>query len=240
MDNCNDINCCNKCMNQNCCICCKGDTGATGADGVTPIIGINGNWWINGVDTGMPSQGMPGQPGTQGVADTISVKETLTVDSTTPANVVDDYQSGTHNLSFYIPKGQDSPQNTLAVAQLNKTSTQTLNAVGQIANFNINQNFENCNTTQTGVIVNNGGLYKIDYGFTFSSVGSITLCIYIDDLDISMSNLLFTTANLSNSGSLLINLDDNNEISVRVISITGEAILPEDIMNGYLIVTPAV
>ena len=35
----------------------KGDTGAAGADGVAPVvtIGDNGNWFINGVDTGKPS-----------------------------------------------------------------------------------------------------------------------------------------------------------------------------------------
>ena len=50
----------------------KGDTGAAGAngadgaDGVTPEIGENGNWWINGEDTGKPSRGEVGQDGAQG------------------------------------------------------------------------------------------------------------------------------------------------------------------------------
>ena len=53
----------------------KGDTGATGAagqdgkDGHTPeiTIGDNGNWFIDGVDTGKPSQGAPGLDGADGV-----------------------------------------------------------------------------------------------------------------------------------------------------------------------------
>ena len=44
----------------------RGATGATGADGVTPEIGENGNWWINGEDTGKPSRGEVGQDGAQG------------------------------------------------------------------------------------------------------------------------------------------------------------------------------
>ena len=38
----------------------KGDPGA---DGDTPVIGENGNWWIGGVDTGKPARGPQGKPG---------------------------------------------------------------------------------------------------------------------------------------------------------------------------------
>jgi hypothetical protein len=34
-----------------------------GEDGDTPEIGINGNWFIKGVDTGLPSRGIQGEPG---------------------------------------------------------------------------------------------------------------------------------------------------------------------------------
>lgn len=37
-----------------------------GEDGETPQIGDNGNWWIGGFDTGKPSQGEQGLPGTDG------------------------------------------------------------------------------------------------------------------------------------------------------------------------------
>ena len=43
--------------------------GKDGNNGATPYIGENGNWWINGVDTGKPSRGdtgKTGEPGTQG------------------------------------------------------------------------------------------------------------------------------------------------------------------------------
>ena len=36
---------------------------ADGENGVTPNIGENGNWWINGEDTGIPAQGKDGQNG---------------------------------------------------------------------------------------------------------------------------------------------------------------------------------
>lgn len=38
----------------------KGDTGATGADGITPHVGSNGNWFIGDNDTGIPATGPAG------------------------------------------------------------------------------------------------------------------------------------------------------------------------------------
>ena len=35
-----------------------------GIDGSTPYIGENGNWWVGGEDTGKPSKGEDGEPGT--------------------------------------------------------------------------------------------------------------------------------------------------------------------------------
>ena len=40
--------------------------GAKGADGVTPHIGDNGNWYLGGTDTGNPSRGATGAPGKGG------------------------------------------------------------------------------------------------------------------------------------------------------------------------------
>ena len=37
--------------------------GKDGKDGDVPIIGTNGNWWISGVDTGIPAQGKDGKNG---------------------------------------------------------------------------------------------------------------------------------------------------------------------------------
>lgn len=45
----------------------KGDTGAQGPQGYTPNIGANGNWFINGVDTGSSSIGIEGPQGPQGI-----------------------------------------------------------------------------------------------------------------------------------------------------------------------------
>lgn len=42
----------------------KPSKGADGEDGDVPEVGPNGNWWIDGVDTGDPSKGTDGEDGT--------------------------------------------------------------------------------------------------------------------------------------------------------------------------------
>ena len=44
----------------------KGDTGAAGTAGSVVTIGANGNWFINGTDTGKPSRGVAGPAGADG------------------------------------------------------------------------------------------------------------------------------------------------------------------------------
>ena len=48
-------------------------SGADGENGVTPNIGDNGNWWINGEDTGIPAQGKDGQDGQDGEMPDITI-----------------------------------------------------------------------------------------------------------------------------------------------------------------------
>ena len=44
----------------------KGDPGAKGADGITPTIGANGNWYLGDTDTQKPSRGEKGADGAAG------------------------------------------------------------------------------------------------------------------------------------------------------------------------------
>lgn len=61
----------------------KGDTGAVGpagprgADGYTPEIGANGNWFINGTDTGHPSRGEDGAGGSGSDVDLTPITDRL-------------------------------------------------------------------------------------------------------------------------------------------------------------------
>lgn len=50
--------------------------GADGADGITPHIGDNGNWYLGDTDTGKPSRGAAGAPGKDGADGHTPVKGT--------------------------------------------------------------------------------------------------------------------------------------------------------------------
>lgn len=47
--------------------------GGSGADGITPHIGANGNWWIGDTDTGVKAAGTNGSNGADGVSPVVSV-----------------------------------------------------------------------------------------------------------------------------------------------------------------------
>ena len=54
----------------------KGDKGADGANGITPTIGTNGNWYLGTTDTGKPSRGEKGDTGATGSDGKTPVKGT--------------------------------------------------------------------------------------------------------------------------------------------------------------------
>lgn len=68
--------------------------GAKGADGVTPHIGDNGNWYLGSTDTGKPSRGATGAPGKDGHSPVVTATKsgkttTISVDGAAIATVED-------------------------------------------------------------------------------------------------------------------------------------------------------
>lgn len=183
--------------------------------------------------------GADGADGIDGVSDRISIEETITGDAGTPASVEDDFTMGVHHLTFTIPKGEDAPANQQSMAQLYTTTAQTLNTVGQIFDFAINQNFRNSLTTQQTVQVLAGGTYKIEFGFVFSSATTVVMSLYVNGAETVNTRLSFSDTMLNNHASVLIVLNANDELSVRVQQITGAGVLQNGVLNGYLILTPA-
>ena len=63
----------------------KGDPGKKGEPGDTPYIGVNGNWWVSGKDTGVPASG-GGSGGSYNIGDGLKLDRqtnTLSVDTAT-------------------------------------------------------------------------------------------------------------------------------------------------------------
>ena len=72
-----------------------GTDGANGADGVTPHIGENGNWFIGETDTGVAAQGPAGKDGIDGVngKDGVDGKDFVVEDLTKPYDRFDNLVS---------------------------------------------------------------------------------------------------------------------------------------------------
>lgn len=93
----------------------KGADGAAGADGVTPHIGDNGNWYLGTTDTGKPSRGEKGDTGPSGKdgakgdpgkAATIRVGNVTTGAAGTPASVSNVGTDEAAIFDFTIPQGE--------------------------------------------------------------------------------------------------------------------------------------
>ena len=86
----------------------QGIQGVPGADGHTPIItiGINGNWYVDGTDTGIKAQGPQGPQGEQGVS-------IVSIEKTSSSGNVDiytiKYSNGT-STTFTVTNGADGSQ----------------------------------------------------------------------------------------------------------------------------------
>ena len=54
----------------------QGEKGEAGANGLTPYIGENGNWWIGQTDTDIAAKGLQGEQGAQGIGiQSVSINE---------------------------------------------------------------------------------------------------------------------------------------------------------------------
>ena len=127
----------------------KGETGATGPagkDGITPMIGENGNWYLGETDTGKPSrgeqgprgkqgpqgeqgeigeQGPTGQTGPAGPTGATPNIQIGTVQTLDPGQQATASMTGAHEnplLNLGIPKGQPG-SNEITVQQMENTDT---------------------------------------------------------------------------------------------------------------------
>lgn len=82
-----------------------GANGKDGENGKTPYVGDNGNWYIGADDTGKPSRGAKGEPGTDGATPTFGIESVETGEPGTDAEVTMTGDTPNHGLKFVIPRG---------------------------------------------------------------------------------------------------------------------------------------
>ena len=106
-----------------------------GADGITPTIGENGDWYLGDVDTGKPSRGENGTNGTDGFSPIVNVTQTgsgATISitdkvGTTTANISNG-QNGINGVDGFSPIATvTQTQNGATISITDKEGTTTAN-----------------------------------------------------------------------------------------------------------------
>ena len=83
----------------------KGDTGAAGADGKTPYVGDNGNWFVGSDDTGKPSRGEKGDKGDTGATPNLTIGSVTTLEAGQNATASMGGTAESPVLNLGIPRG---------------------------------------------------------------------------------------------------------------------------------------
>ena len=129
------------------------------------------------------------------------------------------------------------PTSSMAVAELLNTATQTITAVNTPINFSNTQAFKNSTVTSTGMTVNNGGTYLLNYGINASSTAGSAVSIYVNGVEVPTTRISLTAAG-STDGSVILTLNSGDVISLRASAISTNIVLPADSLNAYVTLVP--
>lgn len=129
------------------------------------------------------------------------------------------------------------PTSSMAVAELLNTATQTITAVNTPINFSNPQAFKNSTATSTGITVNNGGTYLLNYGINASSTAGSAVSIYVNGVEVPTSRVSLLAAGSTN-GSVILTLNSGDVISLRSSVISTNIVLPADSLNAYVTLVP--
>lgn len=190
----------------------KGNTGLKGADGITPHIGANGNWFIEETDTGMPSRG-------EGGADDLSFDRTT--------GMLYLMYKG-QNLGNGVYLGIPAPDNNNAVLTLENTSGWTAKSFDKdaacILDFNWSSIEGDVSTGDGTVVVKIGGVVKYNKSI-WQGEHSIDITEYLA-LGYNLVNLsVFDVYNNRQSvtfGVTVYDISNLNSIKLINRTLTGE------------------
>lgn len=185
-----------------------------------------------------------GPTGPKGDADTIEVRDTITVDPSQNARVIDTYSAGKHILDFEIPRGESSSIKVFAckysdvgtVINLTKQVEDIipLNRTGTSLGIDVSSN-------DHFVILENG-IYKIEYYFSGSIANDTAFFTEILRNDevidgTTISKDLITNTDSDFYGATVLKLEQNDFISLSVRANTDTVLTLAPDINAYVIIT---
>lgn len=235
-----------------------GADGKQGPQGEKGIQGIQGVQGIQGLQ-GIP--GIQGPKGEDGKSERIVVINTETIDSGKVAEVKDNFDGNTHNLTFLIPKGDKGdiglrgemgpigPQGPSGSALLDayasiyedngNSYSLTPNVPNQVELGKTSQN-KNVDTSFTNSIkIQNDGIYKIDYFFSAVSSATADISVEARKGNVTIAGTKITRKASSQEyiafvGSIIVNLDKDDIVDLGVSSSATVTLTPGDETVSYL------
>lgn len=178
-----------------------------------------------------------GKMGNAGVGEKIEVDCVVTVDYDEPARVEDDFSDNTHRLSFYIPRGTPY-RNNKSIAQLIKNSAQTVTAVDTVVEFDELNEIASAKLTSTEAQVLVAGTYKVDISTSVKVANDVRFTLYINDTPVRDSNLLLSNDVSFLTKTLLLNLQVEDKLSLRVTAMTNQFSFENGTSFASLTITP--
>ena len=199
-----------------------GPTGATGATGPTGATGATGPTGLTGLTGATGPTGPMGATGATGATGPTGL--TGLTGATGPTGAT----------------GATGPvlTSTLAVATMQKTTTQTLSAVDTLVSFNTATALKNSSVTAITITIDNTGTYDLAYGFNASAGVDSAMSIYINGNELESTRLVLLEEAGSLSADILITLNAGDTISLGSSVITTNIVLPAGSLNAYIALTP--
>ena len=176
---------------------------------------------------------VPGPQGPEGQSATIAIGTTTTLPAGENASVTN---SGTLNnaiLNFAIPQGKDHTQ--LNSGNFISRNSSTYTTPTSIITLPITLNNTGININSNSVInIPKSGRYLINYGISSLTSNNI-IGLYINGINNQNTNIR-TKENSSINSSLILDLKQNDTLTLNAISVSQESplILEENTINAYI------
>lgn len=170
-----------------------------GADGITPHIGDNGNWFIGDTDTGVKAEGKDGKDGKDGVGGSGGSGGSSAVYST-EETVVGTWIDGKPIYRIILPF-------------VTITSTSNDSTLIDVADYSI----DTCVTLDGWVIATNGGRRGLD---SVTNGGGRGLLIYFDTTNNYIMQIVGNTVFAGRSGILILEYTKTTDTATNGISTT--------------------
>ena len=253
-NNCNSFlnPCCNKCCRRNYCEnnFIPGPPGPQGPAGTNATIAIGTTTTSNpGTNASVTNTGTTnnavlnftiprgntgpiGPQGPTGEAATITIGTTTTLPYGSQATVTNSGTSSNAILNFGIPTGS---ANEIASGSFISRNQQTFNIDNSIITLPIILNNNGITINNSILTITKTGRYIIDYGINSTTIGNIVV-IYINGINNINSNLQTNTNNTNPSSSIILQLNELDNITLGAVNATSSnpLTLQPNTINAYI------